>query len=650
MAQDRKPRILAVSQTADLAETVSRAADGTFDVVYALGRAEAVEKTRALRPELVILGRLEPPGSARELCGELRRGWISRHSSLLVIDRGGAESAQCPTSVGFTVGPAEYDLLTGAAGSIAPEAPLVRRLRETIDRLLAERANRLKAAIATGRFCLIWEQIPGRGAFEMRQETVLENARRAADGGKVCAISVTDNPGGNPAIATEILSREIRQCGVEPLVHIAFRDRSRNQCESLLYQLAAMDINNVLVLTGDYPSNAAFRGRSRPVFDLDSVNGIEMIAEMNRGLEQEILRRPTRLAPTDFYAGVAFSPFKQEEAEVMGQYVKLKKKLEAGADFVITQVGYDLRKLDELRLWLKARRSAVPVLASIYVLPLATARVMNANRVPGCVVTDRLLAQIAAESEAPDKGRQARLERAAKMYAVIRGMGFAGASISGFGLPYDDVEYILGRGEEVSGRWADLIPEFDYPQKDGFYLFEADGRTGLNRETPAPRRQKPARSAVYTLSRLIHALIFEPRGPLFPAMRRFAAAVDSARVLKSVFGAFELWVKTVLYACANCGDCALLDVAYLCPVSQCPKNQRNGPCGGSFEGWCEVYPNEKKCIWVRAYRRLKAGHREESSGDIIVPPCNWELWQTPSWLNYFLGRDHVSRRLGIKPP
>ncbi|HSB05328.1 MAG TPA: methylenetetrahydrofolate reductase C-terminal domain-containing protein, partial [Thermodesulfobacteriota bacterium] len=107
---------------------------------------------------------------------------------------------------------------------------------------------------------------------------------------------------------------------------------------------------------------------------------------------------------------------------------------------------------------------------------------------------------------------------------------------------------------------------------------------------------------------------------------------------------------SALFHCMNCGDCGLFDIAFLCPMSQCPKNQRNGACGGSYEGWCEVYPNEKQCIWVRAYDRLKAYHEEETIGGYIVPPCNWDLWQTASWLNFFLGRDHTAKRLGIKPP
>ena len=63
-----------------------------------------------------------------------------------------------------------------------------------------------------------------------------------------------------------------------------------------------------------------------------------------------------------------------------------------------------------------------------------------------------------------------------------------------------------------------------------------------------------------------------------------------------------------------------------------------------------MYPEEKLCIWVRAYLRLKAQNKEDEIGKYVVPPCDWELWQTSSWINYFLGRDHSSKRLGIRPP
>ncbi|MDO8472561.1 MAG: methylenetetrahydrofolate reductase C-terminal domain-containing protein [Dehalococcoidia bacterium] len=650
MAQtNRRRRILVISQTRDLADIAEKAMEGAVDVEYAPNRLEALQRIRAFRPDIVILGRLDSPDSS-ELCRELRAGWISRHSSLLVVELN-SEIGHCAIADEYEVGVGEYDYLAGSSGPLFPKELLLPRLKEKIASKLAGRENNLKASI-TGpeAFCLIWEQIPGLGAFERRQELVLENAATAAKGGKVCAISVTDNPGGNPAIATEILSGEIRKRGIEPLVHVAFRDRSRNQCESLLYQLAAMDINNLLVLTGDYPSTAGFQGTSRPVFDLDSVTGLQLIAEMNRGMEHEIMRKKTTLAPTDFFCGVAFSPFKRDEAEVMCQYYKLQKKIEAGADFVLTQVGYDVRKLHELRMWLRGHGYDIPVLISDYVLPMATARAMNANHVPGCVVTDKMLEQLAAESAASDKGRQARLDRAAKLYAIARGMGFCGVSVSGHELPYDGVEYIVGKGEELRPSWPDLVRDFDFPQDQGFYLFERDPKTGLNGDSPAATVQKPARNMRYYVSRAVHGTVFDPKSPVYRILKPLARRVDRSRTPKKALGSFEFWAKSILYGCQNCGDCALFDVAYLCPVSQCPKHQRNGACGGSHNGWCEVYEGERKCVWVRAYLSLKAGHKEDTIGTGIVPPCNWELWETSSWLNFYMGRDHVSKKLGIKPP
>jgi methylenetetrahydrofolate reductase (NADPH) len=647
----RKQSILVVSHNAELARITRQSADIGVEVDYAPDETQGLNQIRNKRPDIVIIGNLEPAGAVLKFYRELREGWISRHTSLLVVELNTSEDRhRILSEENLVVGIGEYTFLSGATSPLLPSEYLLPRLKEIIRDKLEKRNNVLKASILDpGCFCLTWEQIPGLGAFEVRQETVLENARKAAGSGKICAISIVDNPGGNPAIATEILCSEIRKTGIEPMVHLAFRDKNRNQVESQLYQLAALDINNLLVLTGDYPSNQGFKGCSKPVFDLDSVNSLQLIAEMNRGMEHEIMRKQTRLAPTDFFVGVAVSPFKQEEAEVMGQYYKLKKKIEAGADFAITQIGYDARKLHELQLWLKKKDYNLPVLTSIQVLTYTAARAMNQNRVPGCVVTDKLLAMIAAESKEADKGRLSRLERAAKMYAISRGMGFKGACISGQGLSCENVEYIIDRGQELLPRWDELLPEFNFPQENGFYYFAADPENGLNLEALSPRIQKPAAPPVYYLSRLIHVTLFEPRSPLFNILRSLMRFIDSRKTLTKIFHSLEYWTKASLYSCKDCGDCALFDVAYLCPVSQCPKDQRNAPCGGSYQGWCEVYPNEKKCIWVRAYRRLKADHKEDAIGDNIVPPCDWELWQTSSWINYFSGRDHVSRRTGIKP-
>ena len=652
---NRTRRIFVVSHSEGLVELIRKAADETIETIMvdsAASEAEGLLKLTEIRPDIIIIGRLDSRESVLALYRKLHDGWISHHASLLIVETNDSENTfRILGEENLTMSIGEYAFWSRPAAPFLPAEYFLPRLTEAITRNLKARENRFKnAMLSPDTFCLVWEQIPGPGAFEMRQETVIENARKAAHSGKVCAISITDNPGGNPAIATDVLCAEILKVCIEPLVHIAMRDKSRNQAESLLFQLTALDIHNVLMLTGDYPSNLGFKGKSKPVFDLDSVNGLRLVEEMNRGMEREIMRKTVRLSASNFFAGVAFSPFKQMEAEVMGQLFKMQKKMEAGADFVITQVGYDARKMHEFIMWLKARDYRIPALASIYVLSYPVAKTMHENNIPGCVVTRKLVNQLAAEVTSKDKGKQARLDRAAKMYAIAKGMGYKGAYISGQNLPFESVEYIVERGNELAGSWMDLLPEFDQPQENGFYYFERDAATGLNTATPARKTQKPVQPLIYLLSRAFHALIFEPSSSLFKPMQRFMQFMDSSRRLYKAFHFFERCSKTTLYNCKDCGDCALFDAAYLCPVSQCPKDQRNAPCGGSYQGWCEVYPEEKLCIWVRAYLRLKAQNREDEIGKYIVPPCDWELWQTSSWINYFLGRDHSSKRRGILPP
>ena len=306
--------------------------------------------------------------------------------------------------------------------------------------------------------------------------------------------------------------------------------------------------------------------------------------------------------------------------------------------------------MHELVTWLKYMEYDVPVLANIYLLSYPAARAMNVNRIPGAVVTNELLKQVKKESDSPDKGKEARMIRAAKMFALAKGMGYAGVHIGGFHLTHSDLEYIVNLGNELSSNWLDLVKEFDYPQADGYYLFQKDEETGLNTMEETGLLGKGKAPFSYRIARIIHEGFFDPRHPFFSLYQRVAARVDESDFYRNFFGKLTHLAKTGLFNCLDCGDCALFDTAYLCPVSQCPKERRLGPCGGSHEGWCEVYPGKKKCIWVRAYERLKRYDEEDTLGSYIVPPRDWTLWQTPSQLNFYLGRDHISKRLGIQPP
>lgn len=497
-------------------------------------------------------------------------------------------------------------------------------------------------------FSVTWEVVPGRGARERTQIGLMEAAQSAADDPRIHAITVTDSPGGNPAITADELGRDIRRLGIEPLLHFTCKDKNRNQIESQLYALDRANLYNLLVMTGDYPG-PGFMGKSKPVFDLDPVHTLQLIAEMNAGLTVMKGKKETRNQPSAFFPGCVVSPFKQRESELITQYYKLAKKIDAGANFVISQLGYDARKIHELLQYMRRHYPNTPIIGNAYILPYGTAKIMNRNQLAGCVVTDKLLKELEEESRNNDNGKKAGLIRTAKLYGILKGLGFDGAHIGGHKIPYADIDFILTEGEGYAQNWESYLAEFEYPMQDGFYFFEKNKENGLNTTKPTDldKTVKEERiPMIYRISRLFHALMFVPGKKLFPFMTWFSKKIEGGRGERALHWV-EHMSKVLLYDCKDCGDCALPNLAYVCPMSQCPKQQRNGACGGGRDGWCEVYPGEKKCIYVKAYTRLKAYGEEKALDSYTTPPSDWLLYQHSSWVNFYLGRDHDGPRLGI---
>jgi hypothetical protein len=101
----------------------------------------------------------------------------------------------------------------------------------------------------------------------------------------------------------------------------------------------------------------------------------------------------------------------------------------------------------------------------------------------------------------------------------------------------------------------------------------------------------------------------------------------------------EAVVKKPIFDCHMCGQCVLHSTGLVCPMT-CPKNLRNGPCGGvRGDGNCEVYP-EKACVWVTAHRRsLKLPWPDELHD--LRPPVDWSIQGSASWVNLLTGRDQI---------
>lgn len=466
-------------------------------------------------------------------------------------------------------------------------------------------------------------------------------------------VTIPDNPGGNPKIDPLSLAVMLKGLGQEVMVHLTTKDLNRNGLESRAWALADADIDNVLCLTGDYPVGG-YQGAAEPVFDIDSVGLIQMLHDMNEGLRVANMRGElVPLPKTHFYLGCAVSPFKQQERELMPQYFKLERKIAAGADFVVTQLGYDSRKFDELIRYVEMRELDIPVMANIYLLSRPVARYFHKGNVAGVYLGDSLLELCEKHATSPDKGKQFFRELAAKQIAVLRGLGYRGAYLAGtrdaqeFGAIFDLADSY--RPDD----WRQFAREIQFPQPNEFYFFEQDHETGLsskevNRQylsslTPKERRAARAKTPLlYRLSRFVHSRLFDPNSRGFALARDFYLRIDGSPRAKRFFHALERAAKAPLYGCEDCGDCSLPDVAYLCPMSQCAKNQRNGPCGGSHQGICEA--TDKECIWARAYDRLKPHYEEESISHGPTVYRNAALKGESPWANNFLGRDHFGHK------
>jgi methylenetetrahydrofolate reductase (NADPH) len=240
-----------------------------------------------------------------------------------------------------------------------------------------------------------------------------------------------------------------------------------------------------------------------------------------------------------------------------------------------------------------------------------------------------------------DKGLMARLERAARMVAILRGLGYAGAYLGGTHNTAD-IGWIIRRAESLQARWEELAEELNFAPKRAFYLYKSNTPASANRGI---------------VPRLLDAMV-----KLFPVNRdsglrrvlaRIFGWVDRKPALAHTLERVEAAIKSPLFGCQSCGNCVLGSMEYVCPQT-CPKQMRNGPCGGSNNsGKCEV--DEKPCIWQSVYERAKVANEVNSLSDYIPPPDR-SLKGTSSWVNYFLNRDvrpATSRQLtllsGAKP-
>jgi len=465
--------------------------------------------------------------------------------------------------------------------------------------------NPLRESLEAGRFCHVVEIVASRISREAR---LLEVASQLAITPGVVAGSITSYAGGSAGQDPVRVGTAAKARGLTPNIHVTCVSKDRRELREMLRTINALRIENVFALTGDYPKGAP------SVFDMDSV---ELVTLMNELRESEGM---------PLWIAVAVSPFKYTEPDCAYQYLKLEKKFAAGADYAITQLGFDAKKFAELRRYLDEHGVHKPVLGNVYVLGLKPAEKMSKGEPPGCWVAPELVERIREETKAKDLGEAARLERAARMVAVLRGLGYAGAYIGGTHKA-QHVRWIIERGQQLAPQWEEFAAELQYTPKTAFYMYEPNSA--------------PPRHAVGWRDWAVKTFFPSPTqfpegGFLDKLAKKVFGWIDRRPSLANALERTETLVKVPVFGCQECGNCVLGNMQHVCPQT-CPKQLRNGPCGGTNNGQCEVIP-EQACIWVKVYDRAKAANQVELL-KVYIPPPDRSLKGTSSWINYFLNKD-----------
>ena len=485
-------------------------------------------------------------------------------------------------------------------------------------------------------FTITYELVPGQGSGGRRVEKLLSFAALAHEDGRIKALSITDNPGGTPALAPIAIGSDVKHIGIEPLLHFSLKDKNRSQIESHLFLYQRQNFNNLLVLGGDFPQ-VNYHGQAKPVLDLGSVQTLQLMRDLEEGTYHSGTDSPQpSFDPITFNRGCVVSPFKMTEPEQVWQYAKLLRKIQAGAHFIVTQLGYDICKFEELIRFLKHSNISIPVLGNVFIPSLTVARYMGIGKVPGVVFPDKLINMM--EQENASQEREARLLRAAKLICVLKGLGYSGVHIGGNGLNFENVKFILDTAEELSHNWDALREDVHFPVPGSWYMYppERKGACGTQITSLRPGRLYSAKRS----HKIFHDLLFSPPNLISKMFGSFCMFCSKTRQGTAFLRTIERWVKGFLFFCRMCGDCTLAESTYICPQSGCPKRLLNGPCGGSRKQTCEVFP-DRYCFWVRVYNRVDPSSTlEELGSQPYMHPKNWALDQTSSWINFYSGEDH----------
>jgi methionine synthase I (cobalamin-dependent)/5,10-methylenetetrahydrofolate reductase len=272
---------------------------------------------------------------------------------------------------------------------------------------LAER-SKIGAMVAAGEFVTMVEIVPPKG-IDCSKE--LDGAAQLHRLG-VDAINVPDSPRASARMSAQSLCVQIQQhVGIETILHYTCRDRNVLSIQSDLLGASSIGLKNILCLTGDPPKLGNYPNATA-VFDVDAIGLVNIVHNLNYGLD---IGKNSIGESTGFTISVAANPGVQDMDQEVRRFAY---KVEAGAEFAITQPVFDMRVLEEFLRRIEEFR--IPVIAGIW--PLTSLRnaefMKNDLRVS---MPDEIIARMGRASS-PEAGRIEGVKIAQEMLTEARPM------------------------------------------------------------------------------------------------------------------------------------------------------------------------------------------------------------------------------------
>jgi methionine synthase / methylenetetrahydrofolate reductase(NADPH) len=278
---------------------------------------------------------------------------------------------------------------------------------ETPPAPLGQRSH-IGSLVEQGQFVTLVEIVPPKGINCTKE---IEGARLLAQLG-VHAINVPDSPRASARMSAQSLCIQIQQhTGIETILHYTCRDRNVLSIQSDLLGASSIGLKNILCLTGDPPKLGNYPDATA-VFDVDAIGLVNIVRRLNHGLD---IGANSIGASTNFTIGVAANP---GVPDIEHELRRFAFKVEAGAEYAITQPVFDLRLLEEFLNRIESFR--IPVIAGIW--PLTSLRnaefMKNDLRVS---MPEEIMLRM-AQADTPDAARKEGILIAQEMLESVRPM------------------------------------------------------------------------------------------------------------------------------------------------------------------------------------------------------------------------------------